>query len=136
MKINLKPCPFCGASASIEEVKSAVDAVRKSAGCSTEGCQGYQSEVTFATHREAAEAWNTRTEGPTDTELLLEYHEQQKEWWRTNTNDPHNIGTALYTMHCEMVDFYDALTSGDARRNFYHNANIVGQRPNQKWACR
>jgi hypothetical protein len=38
--------------------------VRKSAGCNTEGCQGYQSTVTFATHREAAAAWNTRSAKP------------------------------------------------------------------------
>lgn len=60
-------------------------------------------------------------DGPTVPELLLEYHTQQKEWWRKNTNDPHNIGTALYAMHCELVNIYDAIASGDARRNYEHN---------------
>lgn len=64
---------------------------------------------------------DAKTPEPSNTELLLEYHEQQKEWWRTNTNDPHGIGTALYTMHCDMVNIYGAILSGDAKRNYDHN---------------
>lgn len=67
---------------------------------------------------------DARTDSPTNVGLLLEYHEQQKEWWRTNTNDPHNIGTALYTMHCDMVNIYDAIVSGDARKNYKHNKKV------------
>jgi len=55
----LLPCPFCGGKATIEETSLLGD-VRKSAGCGTEHCQGYQSTLTFSTHREAAAAWNTR----------------------------------------------------------------------------
>lgn len=121
---KLLPCPFCGAEASIEEV-DAFGGVRKSAGCATESCQGYQSHATFATRREAISAWNLRAGVPCEQELLvtflLTYHEQQKEWWRSNTNDPHGIGTALYAMHCDMVNIYDAILSGDARRNYEHN---------------
>lgn len=40
--------------------------------------------------------------GPTDAEMLLEYHTQQ---------------------HCELRDIYDAMVSGDAKRNFLANQN-------------
>jgi len=70
---QLLPCPFCGAAASIEETRLLGD-VRKSAGCGTEFCQGYQSTLTFATRREAIAAWNRRAPKPnapaTDTERL------------------------------------------------------------------
>lgn len=55
----LLACPFCGGPAVIEETDLSGN-VRKSAGCNTEHCQGYQSTMTFATHREAIEAWNKR----------------------------------------------------------------------------
>lgn len=57
---ELLACPFCGGPATIEETELAGN-VRKSAGCNTEHCQGYQSTLTFATHREAIEAWNKRS---------------------------------------------------------------------------
>jgi hypothetical protein len=60
--IQLKPCPFCGKSAAIEEIDGGYLGVRKSVGCSTETCQGYQATVTFSTHKEAAEAWNKRSD--------------------------------------------------------------------------
>lgn len=121
---KLLPCPFCGAEAELEETEL-LGAFRKSAGCSNEGCQGYQATITFATKREAIAAWNTRADcdGPTDAEILLAYHEQQKEWHRKNTNDPHNVSTAVYVMHCELVNIYDAMVSGDAKRNFLANQN-------------
>jgi len=57
---TLLPCPFCGSNdVQIEESELLGD-VRKSAGCNTEHCQGYQSMLTFATRREAIKAWNTR----------------------------------------------------------------------------
>jgi len=59
----LLPCPFCGGPASIEESDLLGD-IRKSAGCGTEDCQGYQSTLTFATRREAIAAWNRRATQP------------------------------------------------------------------------
>jgi len=59
MNEELLPCPFCGGAATIEESALLGD-IRKSAGCGTEHCQGYQSTLTFSTHREAIAAWNTR----------------------------------------------------------------------------
>jgi hypothetical protein len=56
---SLLPCPFCGGLAIIEETEM-IGHVRKSVGCKTEGCQGYQSTSTFATRREASRAWNQR----------------------------------------------------------------------------
>jgi Lar family restriction alleviation protein len=59
----IKPCPFCGAAASVEEIPSAVNGVRFSVGCdsTTEAaCYGYQSFTEFNTAREAVEAWNRR----------------------------------------------------------------------------
>lgn len=56
---DLLACPFCGGPADIELVETCGD-TRKVAGCNTEFCQGYQSAHTFATHREAVEAWNKR----------------------------------------------------------------------------
>ena len=66
MNTELLPCPFCGGPATIEETTLLGD-VRKSAGCGTEYCQGYQSTLTFATHREAIAAWNTRNPPRTAT---------------------------------------------------------------------
>lgn len=57
--IKLKACPFCGGEAMTEEV-DANGAIRKSIGCHTEGCHGYQSTQTYSTYREAAKAWNVR----------------------------------------------------------------------------
>ena len=57
--IKLKACPFCGGDAMTEEV-DAIGAIRKSIGCHTEGCHGYQSTQTYSTYREAAKAWNVR----------------------------------------------------------------------------
>lgn len=65
----IKPCPFCGGPATIEEVEAKASitpgAVRFSVGCSEEGdgadlCMGYQSLTTFNTRHEAVEAWNKR----------------------------------------------------------------------------
>lgn len=56
---DLLACPFCGGPATIEETELLGD-VRKSAGCNTEYCQGYQSTQTFSTRREAIAAWNCR----------------------------------------------------------------------------
>lgn len=58
-EIKLLPCPFCGGDAVMEQIDGVLG-VRKSAGCRTETCMGYQSNMTFSTHREAALAWNTR----------------------------------------------------------------------------
>ena len=68
----LLPCPFCGGSASFEQAGGSLGHLRWTVGCNetdedAEGgvfsvlCYGYQSLTTFATRREAAEAWNRRT---------------------------------------------------------------------------
>lgn len=56
------PCPFCGGVATVEELPGVVGA-SFSVGCSTDEdgkCMGYQSLTSFATRREAIEAWNKR----------------------------------------------------------------------------
>jgi len=67
--MELKPCPFCGGEAVIEEVRRDVghDVIRWSAGCkadegSVEGqpCVGYMSVMTYARRIDAANAWNRR----------------------------------------------------------------------------
>ncbi len=69
MNDELLPCPFCGGAATIEETDLLGD-IRKSAGCGTEHCQGYQSTLTFATRREAVVAWNTRSDPKEDGPLI------------------------------------------------------------------
>ncbi len=63
--IAIQPCPFCGASASIEEMPSGVtEGVLFSVGCDSEHeaeCMGYQSLTAFNTRGEAITAWNRRT---------------------------------------------------------------------------
>jgi hypothetical protein len=62
-KTALKPCPFCGEAAAIEEIaapKDLSDAVTFSPGYCTEGCIGYQLTQTFARRSDATEAWNAR----------------------------------------------------------------------------
>lgn len=62
-KIVLKPCPFCGGPAAMEEVENGLRGVSFSVGCSARdevACMGYQSLTTFARQSEAAEAWNRR----------------------------------------------------------------------------
>jgi Lar family restriction alleviation protein len=63
-EITLKPCPFCGGEAVMEEIEEKIfRTVRFSVGCSTEDeatCMGYQSLTSFARRKDAAEAWNTR----------------------------------------------------------------------------
>ncbi len=63
---DIDPCPFCGATASVEEIPAAVgpaDAVRFTVGCDSQteaDCVGYQSLTTFDTRRAAIAAWNRR----------------------------------------------------------------------------
>lgn len=62
---GLKPCPFCGSSASVEECeltpfKKAVFGATFSCGCDNEDCIVYQSITTFARRSDAIKAWNTR----------------------------------------------------------------------------
>jgi hypothetical protein len=57
------PCPFCGHSASIEEVNSDPKGASFSVGCDNgeeESCMGYQSLTTFARRSDAVKAWNRR----------------------------------------------------------------------------
>jgi reverse gyrase len=55
---DLKPCPFCGGEAQHEHLENG----RHSVGCAdADGtCMGFQTLQTFATEREATDAWNTR----------------------------------------------------------------------------
>lgn len=66
----VKPCPFCGSPATVEEIEAGAsirpDAVRFSVGCNESGeeadmCMGYQSLTSFNTRHEAVDAWNRRT---------------------------------------------------------------------------
>lgn len=65
---NLKNCPFCNKKSQLEEVAGKVDGVRFSAGCEDENCIGFMYYKTFATRKEAIEAYNTRPE-PTEAEV-------------------------------------------------------------------
>lgn len=59
---NILPCPFCGHSASLEDIED-LRGVRFSVGCDStdeESCMGYQSLTTFNTRKQAIEAWNKR----------------------------------------------------------------------------
>lgn len=59
MTDKLKPCPFCGSGGNIEEL----DGHRRTfqANCSSEYCDAYQFLFSsYATRKQAAEAWNTR----------------------------------------------------------------------------
>jgi len=67
----IKPCPFCGCSASVEEVEGGADPVRFSVGCDNgdeADCMGYQSLTTFARRSDAISAWNKRAEPPLPVE--------------------------------------------------------------------
>ncbi len=64
----LKSCPFCGAPASMEEFGGhsnvKLGAVRFSVGCDSPDevdCMGYQSLTTYPTRKDAAAAWNKRS---------------------------------------------------------------------------
>lgn len=65
--LEILPCPFCGAPASVEECPqgSTTDTskVMFSVGCDSTDeaeCMGYQSLQTFNTRKEAIIAWNKR----------------------------------------------------------------------------
>lgn len=57
---KLKRCPWCGTKATVEEVQKAMG-IRKTVGCATQYCYGYQSFAAFDTRREAIIAWNRRS---------------------------------------------------------------------------
>ena len=66
MNEAILPCPFCGASASVEEhprgIRGDIDVVF-SVGCDSRSeseCMGYQSLTCFNTAAEAIKAWNRR----------------------------------------------------------------------------
>lgn len=60
---EVKPCPFCGSPASVEEHPSAlIGGVQFAVGCDNTEilCPGYQSLTMYNTKREAITAWNKR----------------------------------------------------------------------------
>lgn len=62
MTIHLEPCPWDGAPATLEEVKSRVtsDEVQFSPGCTNPECIGYQLFALYPSRREAVDRWNRR----------------------------------------------------------------------------
>lgn len=59
---TIKPCPFCGGVAVLEEDVTVLGA-RFSVGCANAGeadCVGYQSLTTFGRRSDAVKAWNRR----------------------------------------------------------------------------
>lgn len=61
--MQILPCPFCGASASVEEIPLDALGVQFSVGCdspSEDSCMGYQSFQQFNTRKAAIAAWNKR----------------------------------------------------------------------------
>lgn len=77
----IKPCPFCGGEATVEEVDNLHKGVSFSVGCSTDedgSCYGYQSLTTFARRSDAIAAWNKRAKAvPEQTQVALPVEEQQ-----------------------------------------------------------
>ncbi len=63
---QILPCPFCGHSASVEEIEHGVGTTGGtsfSVGCDStdeESCMGYQSLTQFNTRKAAITAWNKR----------------------------------------------------------------------------
>jgi Lar family restriction alleviation protein len=79
---TLKPCPFCGGDAAIEQVDGSTGNARWTVGCNDtdegeEGgafsvlCYGYQSLTTFGTKAEAIAAWNRRAVNSHDAREAL-----------------------------------------------------------------
>jgi hypothetical protein len=70
MDLELKPCPYCGGEAVLEEVRRDIapyNVTRWSVGCKadegeTDGhpCIGYMSVITYPRRTDAANAWNKR----------------------------------------------------------------------------
>jgi Lar family restriction alleviation protein len=58
-KPELKPCPFCGRAAALEETHGTASPVTFSVGCLDESCIGFPS-TTFQTRKDAITAWNRR----------------------------------------------------------------------------
>lgn len=46
---------------------------------------------------------------------MAKAHRQKAGYWRTTTNDPHGIATALYVMHAETADILEK-TGEQARK--------------------
>jgi Restriction alleviation protein Lar len=62
-QFTLKPCPFCGGVAAMEEVDNGFHGSSFTVGCTADDeghCMGYQSLTTFARRSDAAAAWNKR----------------------------------------------------------------------------
>ena len=63
-KIKLKPCPFCGGEAHIDCFPGLYRPYFPV--CNNEMCIACDTIVTFLTEKDAAEAWNRRTDNETD----------------------------------------------------------------------
>ena len=63
-EIKLKPCPFCGGEAHIDCFPG-LDRPYFPV-CNNEMCIACDTIVTFLTEKDAAEAWNRRTDNETD----------------------------------------------------------------------
>jgi len=79
-KGELLPCPFCGGEARYEEVPSALG-VAWSVGCCADetDCAGYQLMTSWATQRDAAAAWNRRSDRAEARKAALEEAEKALE---------------------------------------------------------
>lgn len=69
-KPDLKPCPFCGGEADIEELAGGMGDCAFSVGCQKEHCFGYQSYARFSLRSDAIKAWNIRLYRQAGYEIL------------------------------------------------------------------
>ena len=61
MSDELKPCPFCGGEAMIEQTQHMGEYLYR-IGCSKPGCRGRINGNAYESKTEAIAAWNTRSE--------------------------------------------------------------------------
>lgn len=60
MKIELKPCPFCGEEATLQRYFDPHEDIAFYVACSGESCEVSPMTNDFRTEQEAIEAWNHR----------------------------------------------------------------------------
>lgn len=69
MSDDLKPCPWCGGPAHFKSFTDGFIRTRYSVGCSTSGCMGMDTVISYRTREEAAGAWNRRPVDVGDDEV-------------------------------------------------------------------